>query len=467
LFADDSVTMQKVMQLTLENEDFDLRVAGDGNTAYDMALEELPDIVIADVSMPGQDGFQLCENLKKNPRTGAIPVILISGEMEHYDQKRGRAAGAVAQVTKPFKSGEFIAMIRKYAAKEGAVSASAIDEDMADAEQPTGAPGADGRKPQLLELVTRAKGQASVEEDEELEIVEEDLDDLEDELENMEEGLEEDLLTSDELKEMEDDEAAPPAPVMAGTMDMEAEMENVFSALGNVPADKTPSVFDMPDADEKARVVDEVGLGTGQHGTGEEPTEKSETEQIFADVFNPVERGNSKEEAPLIAEGEVVTAVELEIGEEELWSKTLDDINHEVDKAVQEEVQPESPVAAGGFAPPNASPPIARRLAAGEMEEIFRESVERAVSEFIAARAADIFREEMSRAIDRHVKEIFESQMEKAFREEISRMIAASFQKAMPRMLGIIEKITVQITPKVAQHMIKIAIERIKKGDIN
>ncbi len=73
----------------------------------------------------------------------------------------------------------------------------------------------------------------------------------------------------------------------------------------------------------------------------------------------------------------------------------------------------------------------------------------------------------MSRSIDRHVKEIFESQMEKAFREEISKMIAASFQKAMPRMLGIIEKITVQITPKIAQHMIKIAIERIKKGEIN
>ena len=114
LFADDSVTMQKVIQLTLENEDVDVVIAGNGNEALEAIKNDIPDIIISDVSMPEMDGFEFCRQVKGNPETSKIPFVLISGELEKYDDKKGEEAGADGHITKPFKSEEFISTLHSY-----------------------------------------------------------------------------------------------------------------------------------------------------------------------------------------------------------------------------------------------------------------------------------------------------------------------------------------------------------------
>jgi len=381
LFADDSATMQKVVQLALEHEDFDLKIAGDGVAAFEAAHREMPDLIIADVSMPGMDGFELCKKIKNNASTMHIPFVLISGEMEEYDEKKGEEVGAVAHLTKPFKSGELMDTIRKLVEN---------------------APGA-AEKPDMLELVATASDEDA--EDEELEAVAidgqialADPDDFD--------------LNIDDL-DLQD---------LGSDFSLEPPKTEIEQPLESAPT--TPTANDA--------------------------------EKILAGVFDSVEQ---KPEVDL--EG-----LDSPENEDELWNKTLRELGNDEEMkkesvetpftAVTEEA-PKQPTVA--VAAPAISPE--------QLESAFRELAESAVKEFMASKASNIFREEVSKAIGEHVKEIFETQYEKAFRDEISKMIAESFGKAMPQMLGIMEKITLQITPKIAEQMIKTAIEQIKGGEIN
>ena len=64
LLADDSITIQKVISITFANEDYDLIIVGDGDTAVAKIKEIKPDLVIADIAMPGKTGYEVCEIIK-------------------------------------------------------------------------------------------------------------------------------------------------------------------------------------------------------------------------------------------------------------------------------------------------------------------------------------------------------------------------------------------------------------------
>lgn len=502
LFADDSVTMQKVIQLTLENENVDLLFASDGNKAFSIAREELPDVVIADVYMPGLDGFQLCETLKKTPETAAIPVILISGELENYDAGQGAAAGAVDHITKPFKSGEFIELIKKYSGPAGSARQKPGRGKNKTAPATVAAVEADDddefQEPAVIKLTARAPGESveALDAGEELEVVDEDIDDLAEDLDELDEEIEGEILEEDEAE----------AEAEAGDMGEEpASAAPPSSPKGKVSLDDVLPTTDELDAAIAREAVEETvpvpaeDLGIyGDDGgdvvaeaAGEElPLAREEasrdTARILDDVLNVAEtsilapkevaqRGEDALEDAIASLDRAVMApppvdepapkaaaapVQGNAGKAPVSPETAADADNEegLDEAVRREVE-------------RSAPPIIAAETSGlppeRLEELFRETVGRAVDEFIAARAEEVFRDEMRRAIDARFKESLDTQMEKVFREEIGRVMAAGFQKAMPRMLAIIDKITVQITPRIAQHMIKIAIERIKKGEIN
>ena len=82
LLADDSVTIQKVITITFASEDYELEVVGDGDAAIRKAKEFLPDIILADVAMPGKTGYEVSEIIKKDRRTSHIPVLLLAGTFE-------------------------------------------------------------------------------------------------------------------------------------------------------------------------------------------------------------------------------------------------------------------------------------------------------------------------------------------------------------------------------------------------
>lgn len=104
LLADDSVTIQKVVNLTFADEGIQVVTVGDGDSAMQKFVESVPDLVMVDVNMPGVDGYRICEMIKQDDETKHIPVILLVGSFEPFDEEEARRVGADDFLTKPFQS---------------------------------------------------------------------------------------------------------------------------------------------------------------------------------------------------------------------------------------------------------------------------------------------------------------------------------------------------------------------------
>jgi CheY-like chemotaxis protein len=111
--ADDSITIQKVVRITLADGDYNLITVDNGTEALERLKTEQPDLVLADVVMPGKDGYQVCEEIKKNPGLSHIPVILLAGSFEGFDEMKGAEAGADGYIIKPFESQTLISKVEE------------------------------------------------------------------------------------------------------------------------------------------------------------------------------------------------------------------------------------------------------------------------------------------------------------------------------------------------------------------
>lgn len=111
LLADDSVTIQKVVELTFLDEDFKVVTVGDGAEAIGQLAELRPDFVIADVHMPGADGYEVAEAVRRT--VPASPVLLLVGTFEVYDSDRAARAGASGHLKKPFDSQELLRRVKE------------------------------------------------------------------------------------------------------------------------------------------------------------------------------------------------------------------------------------------------------------------------------------------------------------------------------------------------------------------
>lgn len=109
LLADDSVTIQKVIELTFMDEDYEVTAVGNGDEAVAALGRESPDIVIADVHMPGANGYEVCRRAKEWRRE--VPVLLLVGTFEPFDEARAREAGADSFLKKPFDSQELLQLV--------------------------------------------------------------------------------------------------------------------------------------------------------------------------------------------------------------------------------------------------------------------------------------------------------------------------------------------------------------------
>ena len=119
LLADDSITIQKVVGIIFAAEDdYQLLVTEDGDSAYQKALEEIPDLVIADMSMPGRDGFELCRAIKNETSLAGTSVLLLPGAFEHFDEARAQEVCADGWLTKPFESQALLDKVAQLLAAE-------------------------------------------------------------------------------------------------------------------------------------------------------------------------------------------------------------------------------------------------------------------------------------------------------------------------------------------------------------
>jgi CheY-like chemotaxis protein len=112
LLADDSVTIQRVIELTFADEDVQVLAVGDGQQAIDRVRSERPDIVLADVGMPERDGYEVAAFIKGDPQLAHIPVLLLTGAFEPVDEVRARAVGCDGVLVKPFEPQMVISRVR-------------------------------------------------------------------------------------------------------------------------------------------------------------------------------------------------------------------------------------------------------------------------------------------------------------------------------------------------------------------
>lgn len=103
LLADDSVTIQRVIELTFADEDIQVVAVGDGKKAIASIQADRPDIVLADVGMPERDGYEVAAFIKTNSELAHIPVLLLTGAFEPIDEARARAVGCDGVLVKPFE----------------------------------------------------------------------------------------------------------------------------------------------------------------------------------------------------------------------------------------------------------------------------------------------------------------------------------------------------------------------------
>jgi CheY-like chemotaxis protein len=108
LLADDSITIQKVVELTFSDGDYEVTAVNNGAKAILKLAEMRPDIILSDIIMPEKNGYEVCEYVKSHPEFRTIPVVLLTGTFEPFDPDRADKAGCDAVVTKPFESQSLI-----------------------------------------------------------------------------------------------------------------------------------------------------------------------------------------------------------------------------------------------------------------------------------------------------------------------------------------------------------------------
>lgn len=113
LLADDSITIQKVIELTFGETEHRVVAVGSGRDLLERLGTLKPDAVLCDVVMPDANGYDICRTLKSDPATLHIPVVLLTGTFEPFDRSRALAAGCDAIITKPFEAEELIRTVEE------------------------------------------------------------------------------------------------------------------------------------------------------------------------------------------------------------------------------------------------------------------------------------------------------------------------------------------------------------------
>ncbi|MBN1193230.1 MAG: response regulator [Coriobacteriia bacterium] len=102
LIADDEPHIRRLVSFSLGNRGYEVIEAIDGGEAYDLALKNLPDLILLDVMMPVMTGYDVLNKLKAEPTTEHIPIIMLSAKSQRTEVEEGLARGALEYICKPF-----------------------------------------------------------------------------------------------------------------------------------------------------------------------------------------------------------------------------------------------------------------------------------------------------------------------------------------------------------------------------
>ncbi len=116
LVVDDSETIRRLISMNLELEGFEVVTATDGQDALDKVVDVGPDVVTLDVVMPRLDGFRTAAQLRADPRTRHLRLVMVTASAMAADLRRGSEVGVDAYITKPFEPAELVQTVREMVA---------------------------------------------------------------------------------------------------------------------------------------------------------------------------------------------------------------------------------------------------------------------------------------------------------------------------------------------------------------
>ncbi|MFQ7498986.1 MAG: response regulator, partial [Blautia coccoides] len=110
--VEDERNIRELLVYTLGTTGFQAKGLSDGKELFAALEKEIPELVLLDIMLPGEDGYAILEKLKKEHRTRDIPVIMVTAKEAEYDKVRGLDGGADDYITKPFGMMEFVSRVR-------------------------------------------------------------------------------------------------------------------------------------------------------------------------------------------------------------------------------------------------------------------------------------------------------------------------------------------------------------------
>lgn len=113
LAVDDEKHIVRLVQVNLERAGYEVVTAHDGKEALQQVANENPDLVVLDVMMPYMDGFEVLQNLRRNPSTRDIPVIMLTAKAQDADVFKGWQSGVDCYLTKPFNPMELLSFVKR------------------------------------------------------------------------------------------------------------------------------------------------------------------------------------------------------------------------------------------------------------------------------------------------------------------------------------------------------------------
>lgn len=112
LVADDSLAVQRLIALTFAGHDVSVITAGDGDEAVRMLDEAPPDIVLADIDMPGASGYDVADHMRRSATLAHVPVLLMASAFDPIEEGRAASVGAVAVLTKPIEPEALVRQVK-------------------------------------------------------------------------------------------------------------------------------------------------------------------------------------------------------------------------------------------------------------------------------------------------------------------------------------------------------------------
>jgi DNA-binding response OmpR family regulator len=112
IVVDDDKEIREIIHFVLSRNGFEVVTASDGKQLAALLAEEKPDLIILDVMMPGQDGYQIFNRLRRDPQTRQVPVMIMTAHAEHIYERISVDLGAADHITKPFHPLELVEKIK-------------------------------------------------------------------------------------------------------------------------------------------------------------------------------------------------------------------------------------------------------------------------------------------------------------------------------------------------------------------